>query len=1095
MKRVVLFLVSLFILLSCKKETKTEVAQPDPNSTPLFTPVPSSQSQIDFSNRLIETYEFNFLNYPYIYIGGGVAIGDINNDGLQDIYFSSNQNANALYLNSDNFEFKNITEASGTADEEGWSTGVSMIDINNDGYLDIYVCKSASLNNNDLRRNKLFINQKDNSFKEKAAEYGLDHPGFSTQSYFLDYDKDGDLDMYLVNHRPDFKNNTKIDSKIQRAIVEESSDQLFRNDGDLFTKVTKEAGVLNKAWGLSASIGDFNNDDWPDIYVANDYLEPDILYINNKDGTFSNEVRDRMKHISFNSMGSDYADINNDGLQDLIVLDMLAEDHSRGKENMASMSTENFNTMVNVGYHRQYMANILQLNNGNGDFSDIGQLSGITNTDWSWAPLLADFDNDGFKDLFVTNGIEKDLGNQDFIRNIRQLNSQNKAMSLDEVLNMIPAEKLPNYIFRNNGDLTFSNKIHDWGLEQAVNSNGAAYADLDNDGDLDLVINNENELASVYKNNARSNYIAIKLEGAPLNTFALGSKLKVKSDGMEQTQELFFNRGFQSSVSPVLNFGLGNASKIESIEVKWPDGKQSILIDVDINHQIVINYNSARQVSESLKGSETRLVQEVSNAILSSPYKHQENSFNDFSKQLLLPQKQSTQGPCLSVADVNNDGLDDFYVGGASGQAGYLYLQNQNGNFSMKRIKAFNNDAKHEDIGSMFFDADGDGDMDLYVTSGGYEFQENDALLQDRLYINDGQGNYSRSQGLPKMLSSTKSVKALDFDNDNDFDLIVGGYVVPGKYPLAPNSYLLQNNGGSFSDVTESVAPELRSLGMISAMEITDIENDDGLDIILVGHWMPVTLLSLENGVFIKQDVPDFEQSHGWYESITAADLDNDGDTDYVLGNFGKNNKFHPTPEKPLHIFSADFDDNGSYDIALSKYYKGELVPVRGKECSSEQTPFLNEKIASYKEFASLNIEGIYGENLIQNADQKQIYTLESKILENLGNGKFSLKDLPNLAQMAPTLDIEIIDLNRDGILDIVGVGNLYDTEVETIRYDASRGYILLGNRSGEFTSLRNSGLLIDKDMRQIASIRIGDRPHFIIASNNDDLTIYELIN
>ncbi|MBT8272244.1 MAG: VCBS repeat-containing protein, partial [Bacteroidia bacterium] len=806
-------------------------------------------------------------------------------------------------------------------------------------------------------------------------------------------------------------------------------------------------------------------------------------------------VLDRMKHISFNSMGSDFADINNDGFQDLIVLDMLAEDHSRGKENMASMSTENFNAMVNVGYHRQYMANILQLNNGNGDFSDIGQLSGITKTDWSWAPLIADFDNDGFKDLFITNGIEKDLGNQDFRRNIQALNRQNKAMKLEDVLNMLPAEKLPNYIFKNNGDLSFSNKIEDWGLDQPVNSNGAAYADFDNDGDLDLVLNNENDLASIYKNNASGNYLSLKLKGRPENTFAIGSKIKVQTDDFEQIQELYLNRGFQSSVAPVISFGLGNATGVQTVEIEWPDGTFSILKDVGINQQIILDQNSDSGQARPFNQDEKAIIEEVTNVILNTPYKHQENDFNDFSKQLLLPQKQSTQGPCLSVADVNGDGLDDFYVGGASGQPGHLYLQNQAAGFNLKPNDAFNKDAKHEDVGSLYFDADADGDLDLYVTSGGYEFQENDPLLQDRLYTNDGQGNFVRSQGLPLMLSSTKAVKSIDFDNDNDLDLIIGGYVIPGKYPLSPNSYLLENNGGIFTDVTENIAPEFRSLGMISDIEISDYDSNGSLDIIVVGHWMPISLFTLENGVYVRKEVPEFKNTNGWYESISAADLDNDGDIDYVIGNFGKNNKFKPTIEKPLHIFSSDFDMNGSYDIALSKYYKGQLVPVRGKECSSEQTPFLNEKIASYKEFASLNIEGIYGESRIQSANQMQAYKLESLIIKNLGSGKFAIKELPNFAQMGPTLDIEIVDVNKDGILDIIGVGNLYDTEVETIRYDASRGFVLTGDNSDGFKVFNNSGLHCDKDMREIALIRIADQVHIIISSNNDELSFYSLNN
>jgi len=548
-----IFFLSLFIIiLSCKKENEkkgNDIKAASVITEKLFNEVATSNSGVAFKNTVVETFDFNFLNYPYIYIGGGVAIGDINNDGLQDVYFSANQGSNKLYLNKGGFKFEDITIKAGVTDDKGWSTGISMIDINNDGWLDIYVCKSASLKSHELRENKLFINQKNNTFKESAKAYGLNHPGFSTQSYFLDYDKDGDLDMYLVNHRYDFKNNSKISSEIQRDIQELTSDQLFRNDGSSFTKTSKEAKILNKAWGLSASIGDFNNDDWPDIYVANDYLEPDMLYINNKDGTFKNEVLQRMKHISFNSMGSDFADINNDSKPDLIVLDMLAEDHSRGKENMATMSTSNFNSMVNIGYHRQYMSNVLQLNKGHGNYRDIGQLAGITQTDWSWAPLIADFDNDGHKDIFITNGIEKDLANQDFRRRAAEINKKGQSMTLESVLKLLPGDKLSNYSFKNNGDLTFSKSSKEWGLDKRINSNGTAYADFDNDGDLDLVINNENAIASVYENTSSNNFSSIKLIGNSKNKMALGSKVTLKTKQGEQYQELYANRGYLSSVT------------------------------------------------------------------------------------------------------------------------------------------------------------------------------------------------------------------------------------------------------------------------------------------------------------------------------------------------------------------------------------------------------------------------------------------------------------------------------------------------------------------------------------------------------------------
>lgn len=1092
MKRSIFFLLLIATTYSCEKEA--EIKEDSPITKTLFNEISPVKSRIAFNNQVIESYDFNFLTYPYIYIGGGVAVGDINNDGLQDIYFSANQGSNRLYLNKGNFEFEDITISSGVGDETAWSTGVSMIDINNDGWLDIYVCKSASLKSHALRQNKLFINQKNNTFKESANQYGLDHPGFSTQAYFLDYDKDGDLDMYLVNHRYDFKNNTKISSAIQRDIQEITSDQLFRNDGNRFAKVSQEAGILNKAWGLSASIGDFNNDDWPDIYVANDYLEPDILYINNKDGTFKNEVLERMNHISFNSMGSDYADINNDLKPDLLVLDMLAEDHSRGKENMATMSTSNFNSMVKIGYHRQYMSNVLQLNNGKGAYKDIGQLAGITKTDWSWAPLIADLDNDGLKDVFITNGIEKDITNQDFRRRAAQINQQGVAMTLDSVLNMIPGAKLENYSFKNNGDLTFTKSSEAWGLDKAVNSNGTAYADLDNDGDLDLIVNNENAVASLYENTASNNYVSLKLVGDSKNVLAIGAKVTIQTDKGQQYQELYLNRGYISSVSNILNFGLGQEDKVHTLEVVWPDGKISALSDINANTIVTVDYKDAVEEKRSVNPI-PNIFDQVSPEQLGLDYVHQENEFDDFSKQLLLPQKQSTLGPCNAIADINGDGLDDVFFGGASGQEGHLYIQARNGTFNRKRSALLTREYRYEDLGAQFLDVDNDGDQDLYVASGGYELSEGDDYLQDRLYLNDGKGNFSKSKGLPQMLTSTKAVKVFDFDKDGDQDLIVGGRVIPGKYPLAPKSYLLQNNNGIFTDVTDTTIPEFRQIGMVNDIEIVDHDNDGNDDIVVVGLWMPITVFTNKDGAFEIDDIADFQKTEGWYQSITSHDLDKDGDMDFVIGNIGANNKFHPTIDKPLHIFSNDFDDNGSYDIALSKIYKGNLVPVRGKECSTEQTPFLNEKIGSYKEFASLNMEGIYGNEKISTSHHLQVYDFKSLYVENLGNGNFKLMPLPSYAQIGPTTDISIMDVNNDGHDDIIGVGNLYDTEVETVRFDASQGYVLLNDGQGAFKALHDCGFVINGDMRTISKINIGNSLNILVTNNNDKVSVFELLN
>lgn len=1082
----IFYLSMLILCIGCAKKAEEK-------SDTLFSLLDNEHTNIHFKNEVKENLYFNFLNYSYIYNGGGIAVGDINNDGLEDVYFSSNQGSNALYLNKGDFEFEDITKKANVSDEKGWTTGVSMIDINNDGWLDIYVCKSGSLKNHNLRKNKLYINQKDNTFKESAAAYGIDHFGFSTQAYFFDYDTDGDLDLYLVNHRFDFRNNTNIDPRIQQQKEPYNSDQLFRNDGQRFTNVTRMAGIENKAWGLSASIGDFNNDNLPDIYVANDFLEPDFLYINQGNGTFKDEILERFKHISANSMGSDFADINNDLQPDLVVLDMLAEDHIRSKENMATMSTENFHAVVNAGYHHQYMSNMLQLNNGDGTFSEIGQLSGIAKTDWSWAPLIADFDNDGFNDVFVTNGIEHDLSNQDF-RNQMKMNIQNrKKVSLEEAINMMPSNTLSNYIFQNNHDLTFSNKTKDWGFDVKVNSSGAVYADLDNDGDLDIITNNQSAEAQIYKNHSDGNAVTFSLIGTDQNKNGIGTTVHVYADGLQQSKTLLLSRGYQSSVTNKLHFGLGEIIKIDSVEVYWQDGKKQLLSNVKIDELTTLNYKNASQRKVE-KPSSTALFETINPTDLGIEYTQKENDFDDFELQVLLPQKQSEKGNPLAVADINNDGLDDFFVGNSKGVSGKLYVQKSDGTFIEKSQKLFEGEKKYEDTNAQFIDVDNDGDVDLYVTSGGYENEENSTLLQDRLYINDGKGNYAKSNRLPKIQMNTKAIASGDYDDDGDIDIFIGGSTKHGKYPLSETSYLLKNENGKFTNTNDEVISEISELLLVNDALFTDYDADGDLDLIVVGEWMPITIFENNNGEFDKKNLPKLDKTIGWYQCITEADMDNDGDKDYIVGNWGMNNKFHPTKEKPLHIYAGNLDQNTSFDMALSKVSKtGELLPVRGKQCSSQQTPFINNKLETFKEYAASTLTEIYGQDNLANATHLEVTNFESIILKNNGDGTFKEQILPNQAQFGPTLSIVTHDFNTDGFLDIFGVGNVYDAEVETIRYDASKGYILLGNDTEMYQYNTDTSYLNHFEAKAIEKIVINGVTHFIILNKNAALKVYKI--
>ena len=1082
----------LFFLSSCNSENEFTAKKTEGDT--LFTLLSKEQTNVYFKNSIVETVSFNVLNYYYAYNGGGVAIGDINKDGLEDIYFTSNQQSNKLYINRGDFKFDDVTTSAKVEDTEGWTTGTNMIDINNDGWMDIYVCKSASVNNNPRRKNKLFVNQKDGTFKEEAEKWGIDNDGFSVQSYFFDYDKDGDLDMYLINHRIDFLNSVNLEAILKdEDFFPQTSDHLYRNDGNHFTDVTVNSGIMNKEFSLSAAIGDYNNDGWLDVYVANDFITPDKLYINNKNGTFSNQIDQRLKHISYSSMGSDIADINNDQLPDLMVLDMSAEDHSRGKQNMPSMNTTGFGWIVRSGYHYPYMSNILNLNNGNGYFTDIAQLAGVSKTDWSWGPLLADFDCDGLKDIFITNGIKREIANQDFGNFLDTQVDSIRNMSIDQILDRMPSEKIQNYAFKNDGNLEFSNTTTTWGVGKMVNSNGASYADLDNDGDLDLVVNNLEDEASIYRNNSTNNFLNVRLVGSNRNKNAIGAKVKVFTDHGVQYQELFLSRGYQSSVTSTLNFGIGNETNIERIEVVWGDGNLTIDQNIIANQTLTFNQKDAQVKDTESDFTFASNFERIDARELGIPYRHKENDFNDFSKQVLLPQKQSEKGPAFEVADINDDGLDDLFLGGALNQSAQVYVQKSNGKYELLHQEIFEKDKVYEDVGAHFFDADHDNDLDVYVTSGGYELDENDPLLQDRLYINDGNGYFSTSNNLPKLISNTRAVKSFDFDSDGDLDLFVGGAVLSGKYPLPSESYVLENRGSQFVKVTEKIAPEFGKLGIINDFLFSDYDQDGDKDLIVVGEWMPIIVFNNKDGVFTKTELQELEHTNGWWNAIAEIDFDQDGDLDYFVGNLGGNNKFHPSPEKPLHIYGTNLGDDKNYDMFLSKEYQGNLVPVRGKECSTQQNPFVSEKIKSYQEFANATLTDIYGSTILNDSYHKQVTEFKSVYIENKGNGNFKIKYLPNNAQLGPTLSFAFADVNQDGHMDVIGGGAIHESEVETVRYDSNIGYVILGDSKGGLKQFKDVDFYNDLNAKKMKLAHIKGQTHLFIANNNRPLTIFKL--
>ena len=1078
-----LIVLLCMLILSCKKpirELNTETLEGG------FELLASEKTGIDFNNRIQETESFHHFFYAQIYNGAGVAIGDINNDGLPDVFFCGNQVADRLYLNKGNFQFEDITKKSRAARNSGWSWGVTMADVNADGYLDIYVSRHGLFMNPEDRKNQLYINNQDLTFTESAMKYGLADAGFSTQAVFFDMDGDGDLDMYQVNQPADQKLLGKY--KFTKKHTELFKDKLYENRNGRYHDVSTKAGISREfAYGLSVSATDFNNDGYTDLYVSNDYDEPDAMYYNNGDGTFRNVVDSNLKHFSRFSMGSDSGDINNDGLMDLMTIDMSSEDHYRSKTNMKPMSSEAFHGFVEEGKQYQYMVNTLQLNTGMGSFSDIGNLAGVSRTDWSWSSLIVDLDNDGWKDILITNGIKKDVLNNDHLTKVKSMNLKITKKDFFEVSKKAPSEPLSNYAFKNKGNVQFEKVSKEWGFDTPSFSSGMAFGDLDNDGDLDVVINNMESEAFVYKNNATGNFLKIELKGPDKNQFGYGAKATIYHNGKMQVTDNMVSRGYLSSVESGLFFGLGKDVKVDKVEIQWPDGKANVYENVRANDILTAKYSKAKLL-EKPKEENLALLSKIETEAIGINFKHQENKYDEYQEEILLPHNVSQNGPFTAVADVNGDNLDDFFIGGASGQSGVLYLQKQNGQFVKNETQPWEKDRISEDLGALFLDVDADGDVDLFIASGGSEFKQGDARLKDRLYMNDGKGQFIKNNNaLPNIFESSQCVKTADVDGDGDLDLFVGTRLIHGQYGFPATSYLLINTNGVYKRASASKVPDLSNIGMVTDAVFTDIDKDNDPDLIIVGEWMTINVLINNDGTFQnKSKEYGLENTRGLWWSITANDLDNDGDDDYVIGNLGINNKFKASKEHPFKIYANDFDDNGTNDIVLAKFYKNDYVPLRGRECTSQQMPFVAEKFKDFKSFASSKLLDILPDAKVADAVVYEISSFESMVLIN-DNGKLKQQKLPIQTQFSPMKSSLVMDFNGDGYKDIVTTGNHYGVEIETTRYDAGMGAVLLGDGNNNFKFLPplQSGFFTPHDSRDMNVIKQKSN-HLIVVTNND---------
>lgn len=1075
------------ILTACQQSTQKNVEHQQGEQ--LFTLLPADSTHIDFSNNLDEAPNLNVLMYEYFYNGGGVGVGDLNGDGLQDLYFTGNMSDCKFYLNKGKMQFEDVTAKSGIAVRSApWRTGVTIADINGDQKQDIYIAYSGRVRPEN-RSDQLFINMGNDAsgvphFEEKSDAFGLADSSFTTQVFFFDFDRDGDLDMFSLNHNP--QNMPVLDEASTASLLKKQDlaigVRLYRNNNNHFEDITAKAGLSSSplTYGLGAGIADLNEDGWPDIYISNDYNVPDYLYINNHDGSFSDQKFSMLGHTSQSSMGNTVTDINNDGHPDIFVLDMLPADNYRQKLLLSPDNYEKFDLIVRSGFYYQYMRNVLQLNNGNGTFSEIGQLAGLSNTDWSWAPLCADFDNDGWKDMYITNGYLRDYTNMDFLKFMNDYVAERGRLNKEDVLNLLkqmPSSNVVNYMFRNNGDLRFTDVGTDWGFSIPSNSNGAAYADLDNDGDLDIIVNNINIPAFVYRNDAnlklKHHYLDVRLKGAGMNTDGIGAKLYAYSKSGLQFLEQMPARGYQSTVSNILHFGLGDQTSLDSIKVIWPGGAEQVLQQVKADQVLTLEQLNAKpatkqpaQISPVFKLADDPL-----------HYSHQTAAVNDFKRQPLLINSLSFSGPCFAKADINGDGLEDLYAGGGVGQPGAIYLQTKNQKFQLSQQTAFDADRNSEDASAVFLDANKDGAMDLYVASGGYHnFQPNDPALQDRLYLNDGKGKFTRAtNALPNMPGSKGCVRVTDLNGDGYPDLFVGGRVIPGNYPATPDSWLLVNDGkGNFTDRTADLAPELKKIGMVTDAAWADMNGDQLPDLVLVGDWMPLSIFLQSNGKLTNQTNAILGGNYsGWWNTLLVTDMNGDNKPDIVAGNLGLNSQCRASKEEPAELWFKDFDNNGSIDPILNFYIQHKPYPYVTRDELLDQMSMMRTRFPDYKSYADKSMQEVFTADEMKDAQKLTANQLATTYFESSGNNRLVLKELPVQAQFAPVFTITALDYNHDGNKDLLLCGNMNHARLKFGKYDASYGILLKGEGSGKFSYVNQieSGLQLKGDVRAVVSI------------------------